>query len=131
MVVYSSSEESDISIPLNDTTDESSDGQNDDGDKDLSAGDFVIVSFAGKTATYNYVGLVEKVDDADISSKFLRQSCKRSVDGKPIFTFKDNDEGVIPRGDMLKRLPTPKKLGGTARKEKFKFPCSINKWNVK
>ena len=87
--------ETDISIPLNDTTDESSDGQNDDGDKELSAGDFVIVSFAGKTATYNYVGLVEKVDDADISSKFLRQSCKRSVDGKPIFTFKDNNEGVI------------------------------------
>ena len=43
VVVYSSSEESDISIPLHDTTDESSDGQNDDdddddGDKDLSAG---------------------------------------------------------------------------------------------
>ena len=133
VVVYSSSEESDISIPLNDTTDESSDGQNDDDDdKDLSAVDFVIVSFAGKTATYTYIGLVEKVDDADISAKFLRQSCKRSVDGKPIFTFKDNDEGVIPRGDVLKRLPTPKKLGGTARREeKFISPCSINKWNVK
>ena len=52
VVVYSSSEESDISIPLNDTTDESSDGKNDDdGDKDLSAGDFVIVSFAGKNCT--------------------------------------------------------------------------------
>ncbi|CAL8398662.1 unnamed protein product [Arctogadus glacialis] len=81
VVVYSSSEESDISIPLNDTTNESSDGQNDDddddGDKDLSAGDFVVVSFADKTATYNYIGLVEKVDDADISAKFLRRSCKR------------------------------------------------------
>jgi len=43
VTVYSSSEESDISIPLNDTTDESSDGQKDDD------GDFVIVSFAGKT----------------------------------------------------------------------------------
>ena len=43
VIVYSSSEESDISIPLNDTTDESSDGQKDDD------GDFVIVSFAGKT----------------------------------------------------------------------------------
>ena len=105
VVVYSSSEESDISFPLNDTTDESSDG--------------------------SVFGLVEKVDDADISAKFLRQSCKRSVDGKPIFTFKDNDEGVIPRGDVLKKLPTPKKLGGTARREeKFIFPCSIDKWNV-
>ncbi len=90
VTVYSSSEESDISIPLNNTTDyESSDVQNDDddddGDKDLSAGDFVIVSFAGKTKSYNYVGLVEKVEGADISAKFLRQSCKKSVDGKPIF----------------------------------------------
>ncbi len=136
VTVYSRSEESDISIPLNDTTDyESSDVQNDDDDdvdKDLSAGDFVIVSFAGKTKSYNYVGLVEKVEGADISAKFLRQSCKKSVDGKPIFTFKENDEGVIPRGDVLKKLPTPQKLGGTARREqKFIFPCSIDKWDVK
>ncbi len=135
VTVYSSSEESDISIPLNDTTDyESSDVQNDDdddGDKDLSAGDFVIVSFAGKTKSYNYVGLVEKVEGADISAKFLRQSCKKSVDGKPIFTFKENDEGVIPRGDVLKKLPTPQNLGGTARREqKFIFPGSIDKWDV-
>jgi len=135
VTVYSSSEESDISIPLNDTTDyESSDVQNDDddGDKDLSAGDFVIVSFAGKTKSYNYVGLVQKVEGADISAKFLRQSYKKSGDGKPIFTFKENDEGVIPRGDVLKKLPTPQKLGGTARREqKFIFPCSIDKWDVK
>jgi len=96
-----------------DTTDYSSlDVQNDnedDGDKDLSAGDFVIVSFAGKTKSYNCIGLVEKVEGAEISAKFQRQSCKKSVDGKPIFTFKEND-GVIPRVDMLKKLPTPKNL---------------------
>lgn len=133
VTVYSSSEESDISIPINDSTDyESSDVQNDnddDGDKDLSAGDFFIVSFAGKTKSYNYVGLVEKVEGADISAKFLRKSCKKSVDGKPIFTFKEND-GVIPKDDVLKKLPTPKKRGGTARREqKFIFPCSIDKWH--
>lgn len=102
VVVSSSSEDSDISIPLNDTTDyDSSDVQNDDdGDKDLSAGDFVIVNFAGKTKSYNYIGLVEKVDGADISAKFLRRSSKKSLDGKPIFTFKENDEGVIPREDV-------------------------------
>ncbi len=133
VTVYSSSEESDISIPLNDTTDnESSDIQNDDdGDKDLSAGDFVIMSFAGNTKSYNYVGLVEKFEGADIGAKFLRQSCK-SVDGKPIFTFKENYKGVMPRDDVLKKPPTPQKLGGTARREqKFIFPCSIDKWDVK
>ncbi|KAI4826426.1 hypothetical protein KUCAC02_029874, partial [Chaenocephalus aceratus] len=67
----------------------------------------------------------------EISAKFLKQSCKRSVDGKPIFTFRENDEGVIPRGDVLKKLPTPQTLGGTARREyKFTFPCSIDKWDV-
>ncbi|KAI3361678.1 hypothetical protein L3Q82_001944 [Scortum barcoo] len=133
VVVSSSSEESDISIPLNNTTDyDSSDVQNDDddGNKDLSAGDFVIVNFAGKNKSYNYVGLVEKVDGADISAKFLRRS-KRSLDGKPIFSFKENDEGVISREDVRKKLPTPQKLGGTARREqKFIFPCSIDKWDV-
>jgi len=39
------------------------------------------------------------------------------VDGKPIFMFKENDERVIPRGYVLKKLPTPQKLGGSARKE--------------
>ena len=96
----------------------------------LCAGDFVIVNFAGKTKSYNYVGLVEKVDGADISAKFLKRSSKRSVDGKPIFTFKQND-GDIPREDVHKKLPTPQKLGGTARREqKCIFPCSIDKWDV-
>ncbi|KAF3845089.1 hypothetical protein F7725_008252 [Dissostichus mawsoni] len=129
--VLSSSSESDFPIPLSDATHyESSDVQSDDddGDKDLSAGDFVIVKFAGKKSkSYNYVGLVENVEGDEISAKFLKQSCKRSVDGKPIFTFRENDEGVIPRGDVLKKLPTPQKLGGTARREyKFTFPCSID-----
>ncbi|KAI4809048.1 hypothetical protein KUCAC02_017963 [Chaenocephalus aceratus] len=52
----------------------------DDGDKDLSAGDFVIVKFAGKKSkSYNYVGLVENVEGDEISAKFLKQSCK-SID---------------------------------------------------
>ncbi|KAJ4944936.1 hypothetical protein JOQ06_013475 [Pogonophryne albipinna] len=134
-VLSSSSEESDFPIPLSDATHyESSDVQSDDddGDKDLSAGDFVIVKFAGKKSkSYNYVGLVENVEGDEISAKFLKQSCKRSVDGKPIFTFRENDEGVIPRGDVLKKLPTPQKRGGTARREyKFTIPCSIDKWDV-
>ena len=112
-VLSSSSEESDFPIPLSDATDnESSDVQRDedDGDKDLSAGDFVIVKFAGKKSkSYNNVGLVENVEGDEISAKFLKQSCKRSVDGKPIFTFREND-GVIPRGDMLKNLPTSQNL---------------------
>ena len=100
-VLSSSSEEGDFPIPLSDATDyESSDVQidEDDGDKNISAGDFVIVKFAGKKSKpYNYVWLVENVEGDEISAKFLKKICKRSVDGKHIFTFRENDEGVIPK----------------------------------
>ncbi|KAI4799631.1 hypothetical protein KUCAC02_016758 [Chaenocephalus aceratus] len=73
--------------------------------------------------------MMENVEGDEISAKFLKQSCKRSVDGKPIFTFREND--VIPRGDVLKKLPTPHTRGGAARREHtFTFPRSIDKWDV-
>ena len=77
----------------------------------MTAGDFIIVNFEGKNKSYNNIGLVEKVKGADISAKFLKQSCGSSVDGKPTFAFKENDEGLIPIGDVLKKLPKPQKLG--------------------
>jgi hypothetical protein len=40
---------------------------------------------------------VENVEGDEISAKFLKKICKRSVDGKHIFTFRENDEGVIPK----------------------------------
>ena len=85
-----------------------------------------------KSKSYDCVGMVENVEgDEKRSVQFLKQSCKRSVDGKPIFTFSENDEGVIPRDYVLKKLPTPQKLGGTARREHtFTFPCSIDTWDV-
>lgn len=83
-----------------------------------------------KTKTYNYIGLLEKVEGAGISAKFLRQSRGSSVDEKPIFAFKENDEGLVPRGDVLKKRPKPLKRGGTARREqKFTFPINIDKGN--
>lgn len=107
------------------------DRENKKTEKEKSAGDFVIVNFAGKNRSYNYIALVEKVEGADISAKFLRRSRGSSVDGKPTFAFKENDEGLIPRGDVLEKLPKLQKLGGTARREqKFIFPCSIDKWDV-
>ncbi|KAK1891442.1 Sodium channel protein type 7 subunit alpha [Dissostichus eleginoides] len=107
-VLSSSSEESDFPIPFSDATHyESSDVQSDDddGDKDLSAGDFVIVKFAcKKSKSYNYVGLVENVEERMMKESSLEVMCSRT---------------------------TPQKLGGTARREyKFTFPCSIDKWDV-
>lgn len=68
--------------------------------------------------------MVENVEGDEISAKFLKQSCKRSVEGKSIFTFRENGEGVIRRGDVLKKLPKAQNIGGTDRR--FTFPCRID-----
>lgn len=74
---------------------------------------------------------MENIVGDEISAKVLKQSLKDSVDGKPIFTFKENDKGVFPRGDVLRKLAPPQKLGGTARREHtFIFPCRITEWHV-
>ena len=97
---------------------------------DLYAGDFVVVRFVGKTKTYNYIGRVKNIEGQDVTAKFLMQT-KQSVEGKPAFMFKEKDEGMIPREDVLQKLPTPQKLGGTARREgKYVLPCCIEKWDV-
>ena len=116
VAVSSSSEDSEMSF--HDTSDYErcrSDIQDDDEDD----GDFVV----GKTKTYNYIGRVENIEGQDVTAKFLMQT-KQSVEGKPAFMFKEKDEGIIPREDVLQKLPTPQKLGGTARREgKYLFPC--------
>lgn len=61
-----------------------------------------------KSKSYNYIGLMENVKGDEISAKFLKQS-KRSVDRKPIFTFRKNDERVTYRSDLFNKLPTPQK----------------------
>ena len=40
---------------------------------DLSVGDFVLVNFATKHRSLLYVGMVEKVEDDEILSQFLRR----------------------------------------------------------
>uniref|UniRef100_A0A3B1JTV8 Uncharacterized protein n=1 Tax=Astyanax mexicanus TaxID=7994 RepID=A0A3B1JTV8_ASTMX len=67
-----SSEESDVPVPLDD--DESSeDERSDHEDTDLNIGDFVLVNFATKNRNLLYVGMVEKVEDDEILTQFLRR----------------------------------------------------------
>lgn len=56
-------------MPSNHTPDSSEEVKNDDdddGDKNLSTGNFVIVKFADKTKFYKYIRLVEKLQGDDL-----------------------------------------------------------------
>ncbi|KAF3844360.1 hypothetical protein F7725_007523 [Dissostichus mawsoni] len=70
-IIDSSSEESDVPVPLDDESPE--DERSDPGNTDLNVGDFVLVNFATKHRSLRYVGMVEKVEDDEILTQFLRR----------------------------------------------------------
>lgn len=132
-LVYSSSEESDVPIPLDDTSEcESSQDESSEPDiSDLSVGDFIIVNFATKCSSYHYIGLVESLEGNEVNARFLRRIRGSTGKDKATFAFKENDVGSVPLKDVLKKLPKPQKVGGTARREQqLIFPCNLDGWNV-
>ena len=83
-----------------------------------------------KSKSYYSFGMVQNVDGDEVSATFLKQSLRYSVDGKSIFTFKENNEGIFSRGDVLRKLPKPQILGGTARREQYHpVACSVAEEN--
>ncbi|XP_026019298.1 uncharacterized protein LOC113019676 [Astatotilapia calliptera] len=133
IAVESSSEESDVPIPFEDTSEyeSSSDERSEPDVSDLVVGDFVIVRFASKSRSHHYIGLVDSFADNEVSARFLRRIRGITSSKKPTFVFKENDEASFPRKDVLKKLPQPQQAGGTARREQqFIFPCNLDHWNI-
>ncbi|CAM4691905.1 unnamed protein product [Leuciscus chuanchicus] len=131
--VYSSYEESDVPIPLDDTSKcESSQDESSEPDiSDLSVGAFIIVNFATKCNSYHYIGLVESLEGNEVNARFLRGIRGSTGKDKAGFAFKENDVGSVPLNDVLKKLPKPQKVGGTARREQqLIFPCNLVGRNV-
>lgn len=131
-IVVSSSEESDV--PLDNVSDKESseDERNDPGNTDLSVGDFAIINFATKHRSLRYIGMVAKVQDDEILAQFLRRIQGNTKEWeRPTFAIKENDVAHVPRSDVVKKLPQPKRPGGTTRREQlFIFPCNLQGWNV-
>uniref|UniRef100_A0AAZ1XKP8 HTH psq-type domain-containing protein n=1 Tax=Oreochromis aureus TaxID=47969 RepID=A0AAZ1XKP8_OREAU len=109
----SSSEESDVPIPFEDTSEyeSSSDERSEPDVSDLVVGDFVIVRFASKSRSHHYIGLVDSFADNEVSARFLRRIRGITSSKKPTFVFKENDEASFPRKDVLKKLPQPQQAG--------------------
>ena len=74
--VPSSSDESeapqvpyDVAPDIGSSEDESSESDV----SDLSVGDFVIVRFAGKKRSLHYIGLIDKIEDDEVTARFLKR----------------------------------------------------------
>lgn len=94
-IIDSSSEESDVPLPLDDESSE--DERSDPGNTDLSVGDFVRVNFATKHRSLRYIGMVEKVEDDEVLTQFLRRIQGNKKEWKrPTFAIKENDVAHVP-----------------------------------
>ncbi|XP_074490962.1 uncharacterized protein LOC141767499 [Sebastes fasciatus] len=127
ITAYSNSEESDVPIPFDDTSEHESESDI----PDLLVGDFVIVNFASKGRSYLYIGLVESLEGNEVSARFLRRIRGSTGREKPTFAFMEKDEASFPLSDVLTKLPQPQKAGGTARREQqFIFPCNLDDCHI-
>lgn len=71
------------------------------------------------------------LDGNEVNARFLQRIRDSTGKKKPAFAFKKNDKGSFPRSDVLKKLPQPQRVGGTARREQqFIFPCNLDELNV-
>jgi len=69
-----------------------------------------------KCNSYHYIGLVESLEGNEVNARFLRRIRGSTGKDKATFAFKENDVGSVPLNDVLKKLPKPRKVGGTARR---------------
>lgn len=94
---------------------------------DLEVGKYVLVKFPGKgkrnVSTYIYVCRIDKLLDYDeMEVQGLRSSMNNDVQKfRPV----EGDLSIVPKHDVVRVLPTPKKEG-TANRPEFSFPFKID-----
>ena len=82
-----------------------------------------------KSRIVHYIARVHVIDGDECEGVFLRREFSRH---QTISTFmiNDKDEASFPKKDIIRKLPEPQQLGGTARRAgKFTFPCDFTRWD--
>ena len=94
-------------------------------------GDYVIVKYAGKSRIVHHIAHVDVIDGDDVEGTFLRRVLGRARIGHTTFVLNPEDEASFPRDDIVKKLSTPTRVGGTSRhSNQIKFPCNLDKWDL-
>uniref|UniRef100_A0A3B4XFV9 Zgc:113274 n=1 Tax=Seriola lalandi dorsalis TaxID=1841481 RepID=A0A3B4XFV9_SERLL len=100
-------------------------------EKSLAGNDWFKNCMARHHLSYHYIGLVDSLAGNEVRARFIRRIRGITGSKKPTFAFKENNEASVPRSDVLKKLPQPQKVGGTARREQqFVFLCNLDSWNI-
>ncbi|KAK6168029.1 hypothetical protein SNE40_004071 [Patella caerulea] len=109
---------------------ESSESDADEPDYEVVEGDFAVVKFvSAKSRIVHYIARVDIIDGDECEGVFLQREFNRNQT-MPTFMINNKDEGAFPKTDIVKKLPDPIQLGGTAhRPGKLTFPCDFTRWD--
>ena len=118
-----------------DTTDVPCDDSSDDelyDAEEIIKGDFVIVKICGKSRVVYYIARVDVVDGDEYEGIFLqRMSGKVATDAIQIFIQNTEDTASFPKSDIVRKLPQPKIIGGSARRSaQLSSKCNLSEWNL-
>ncbi|GFN73601.1 hypothetical protein PoB_000010700, partial [Plakobranchus ocellatus] len=101
------------------------DASDDDVDDTDVIEDFVGVKVAGKSRIVNFIARVDIIDDDGYEGVFLRKVLSR-LTGKASFIVDNNDTATFLKQDILTKLPVPRVVGGSARREnQLTFPHNL------
>ena len=100
-------------------------------DDDIIEGDFVIVQIAGKCRQVNYIARIDSVDGIEYEGVFLKKVPGR-IQNDGIYIINEDDQAQFMKADVVRKLPVPSIVGGSARKDghlKFKY-IHLEKYNI-
>ena len=118
----SSSEETDS------YNDESSDAEEMSEDE-IIEGDFVVLKVEGKSREVHYIARIDVVDGDEFEGIFLQKMSEKLQSEQSIFIINSSDQASFMRRDIVKKLPKPKIVGGSARRScQLMFNCNLSKW---
>ena len=123
------SSDSDTSVDFQ-LADESDDEISDD---EVIEGDFVVirVKIQRTDRAQHFIARVDVIDDKEYEGIFLRRLSGKVQAESITFVPDEEDAAFFSVDDIVHKLPTPRKPGGSARKScQMVFNCNLQKWSI-
>lgn len=74
--------------------------------------------------------MISNEDDMGRPTVFLKKT-QSMHEGRNISFLKEGDEGSSPKFDIVRKLPTPLTIGGTAQRgNHYIFQCDLDQWDL-
>ena len=101
-------------------------------DENYMEGDFVVVKVSGRSSTKNFIARIDVIEEDEFEGFFLKRIASKTGSMKDATFFPDlEDEAAFFKNDIVAKLPEPKSVGGSARKNcQLCFMVDLSKFDI-